>query len=76
MSDFTISLPASLLQLIEEKAIEMGVDKNILIEKALINYLDELNKNEYIKSFKRMSNDKDLLAISEEVMDEYNLQIE
>jgi metal-responsive CopG/Arc/MetJ family transcriptional regulator len=71
MSDFTISLPSSLLRLLEEKAIEMGVDKNILIEKALNNYLDELNRNEYIKSFKRMRNDKDLLAISEEGMDDY-----
>ncbi|RYM34971.1 ribbon-helix-helix protein, CopG family [Brumimicrobium glaciale] len=71
MSDFTISLPSSLLRLLEEKAIEMGVDKNILIEKALNNYLDELNRKEYIKSFRRMRNDKDLLAISEEGMDDY-----
>lgn len=71
MSDFTISLPVPLFQLLEEKAIEMRVDKNILMEKALINYLDDLNKNEYINSFKRMKNDKDLLAISEEGMDEY-----
>lgn len=71
MSDFSISLPDSLLLILEEKAIEMGVDKNVLVEKSLIKYLDELNKEEYIKSFKRMSKDKDLLAFAEEGMNEY-----
>jgi hypothetical protein len=76
MATFTSSLPQSLLQLLEKKAKELNMPKNKLIEKALTIYLDQLNKSAYAQSFQRMSNDKDLLAIAEEGMEDYLSQLE
>ena len=76
MATFTSSLPDHLLQLLENKAKALGMPKNKLIEKALTIYLDQLNKNAYAQSFKRMSNDKDLLSMAEEGMEDYLSQLE
>jgi hypothetical protein len=76
MATFTSSLPKSLLQLLEKKAKELNLPKNKLIERALTIYLDQLNKSAYAQSFQRMANDKDLLAIAEEGMEDYLSQLE
>jgi len=76
MKTFTSSLPSALLQLLDEKAKEFGVPKNKLIEKALSIYLDQLNKSAYAQSFQRMANDKDLLLVAEEGMEDYLSQLE
>ena len=76
MATFTSSLPQDLLLLLEKKAKELGLPKNKLIEKALTIYLDQLNRSAYAQSFKRMSNDKDLLALAEEGMEDYLSQLE
>lgn len=76
MGTFTSSLPDSLLTLLEKKAKELDVPKNSLIEKALSLYLDHLNRAEYIKSYKKMAKDADLLSIAEEGMADYFKQIE
>nr|WP_299205407.1 ribbon-helix-helix domain-containing protein [uncultured Brumimicrobium sp.] len=76
MATFTSSLPQSLLQLLDEKAKELGVPKNKLIEKALTIYLDQLNKAAYAKSFQRLAQDEDLIALAEEGMEDYLSQLE
>lgn len=76
MATFTSSLPDHLLQLLEKKAKALGMPKNKLIEKALTIYLDQLNKNAYAQSFKRMTNDKNLLTMAEEGMEDYLSQLE
>lgn len=76
MTTFTSTLPDDLMALLTEKAKELSVPKNKLIEKALRIYLDQLNKASYIKSFKKMAEDKDLLLIAEEGMSDYLTQIE
>ena len=63
MATFTSSLPNDLLKLLEQKAKELGVPKNKLIEKALSIYLDQLNRAAYVKSYKRMGDDEDLTQI-------------
>lgn len=75
MATFTSSLPDQLLALLDEKAKEMALPKNKLIERALSIYLDQLNKAEYIKSYKRMSDDTDLMTIAEEGMRDYFKQL-
>ena len=62
--------------LLNEKAAELSIPKNKLIEKALCIYLDQLNKAPYIKSFKKTAEDKDVLSIAEEGMSDYLTQIE
>lgn len=76
MSVFTSTLPDDLLQLLSEQAAKLSVPKNKLIEKALRIYLDQLNRAEYVRSYKRMADDEDILLLAEEGMAEYLKQLE
>lgn len=75
MATFTSSLPDSLLNLLEEKSKELALPKNKLIERALSLYLDQLNKAEYLKSYRRMSDDVDLLNLADEGLADYYKQL-
>lgn len=75
MATFTSSLPENLLKLLEEKAKQFSVPKNKLIERALSLYLDQLNRAEYLKSYRKMAADADLLTIAEEGMADYLSQL-
>lgn len=75
MTTFTSSLPEELLHLLEEKAKELSLPKNKLIERALSLYLDHLNRAAYIRSYKKMAKDADLLMIVEEGMTDYFKQL-
>lgn len=46
-----------------------------MIEKALRIYLDQINKAEYIKSYKEAFNDDNILNIAEEGMEDYLNQL-
>jgi predicted transcriptional regulator len=76
MTTFTSSLPDDLLRQLEEISKSMKLPKNRLIEKALRIYLDQLNKAEYIKSYKQLADDTDILQIAEEGMEEYMSQLD
>ena len=75
MSTFTSTLPNSLLDLLNKKAKELNVPKNKLIEKALRVYLTQLNKAEYVRSYKQMAEDTDILQVAEEGMSDYLSQL-
>jgi len=75
MTTFTSSLPDKLLKRLDKAAKMLSLPKNRLIEKALEIYLEQLNRAEYIKSFKRAAQDEDIMAIAEEGMTEYLSQI-
>lgn len=75
MATFTSSLPDHLIMLLNQKAQELSMPKNKLIEKALTIYLDQLNKAAYIKSYKQMADDEDVLNIAEEGMADYLTQL-
>ncbi len=75
MSTFTSSLPDELLKKLTDVANALAMPKNKLIEKALRIYLDQLNKAAYIKSYKQMGDDTDVLLLAEEGMEEYFMQI-
>lgn len=75
MATFTSTLPNSLLELLNKKAKELNMPKNKLIEKALQIYLTHLNKAEYIRSYKQMATDTDILQIAEEGMSDYLTQL-
>lgn len=76
MSTFTSSLPKELLSMLDEMAKKLSLPKNKLIERALRIYLDQLNRAEYVKSYKTMSNDTDILNLAEEGMEDYMRQLE
>jgi predicted transcriptional regulator len=75
MSTFTSSLPDDLLQSLAQKAKELSVPKNTLIERALRIYLEQLNRAAYVKSYKQMAADTDLQILAEEGMAEYLSQL-
>jgi len=76
MSTFTSSLPDDLLQSLAQKAKELSVPKNTLIERALRIYLEQLNRAAYVKSYKQMAADTDLQMLAEEGMAEYLSQLD
>ncbi|MBP7511985.1 MAG: ribbon-helix-helix domain-containing protein [Bacteroidia bacterium] len=71
MSTFTSTLPDDLLKRLNEVAQNLSMPKNKLIEKALRIYLDQLNRAEYVKSYKQMAEDTDILQLAEEGMADY-----
>jgi hypothetical protein len=75
MTTFTSTLPNALLELLNKKAEELKMPKNKLIEKALSIYLTQLNKAEYVRSYKQMAQDADVLQMAEEGMSEYLTQL-
>jgi hypothetical protein len=76
MSTFTSTLPEKLLLQLSEHAKRLAVPKNKLIEKALEIYLDQLNRAEYVRSYKQMAEDTNLLQMAEEGMTDYLKQLE
>lgn len=75
MTTFTSTLPEDLFSLLNQKAKELNMPKNKLIEKALSLYLKQLEKAEYVKSYKRMANDVDVLLMVEEGMADYFIHL-
>ena len=76
MSTFTSSLPDDLLQQLDRMSKALKLPKNKLMEKALRIYLDQLNKAEYVKSYKQLADDVDTLQLAEEGMADYLAQLE
>ena len=75
MTTFTSTLPEELFVLLKEKADKFSIPMNKLIEKALRIYLDQLNRAEYVKSYKEAARDQDIMAIAEEGMEDYLKQL-
>jgi len=71
MTTFTSSLPDSLLVKLTKIAKELKLPKNKLIETALELYLDQLERAKYIKSYKKASEDIEIMAVAEEGMQYY-----
>ena len=76
MSTFTSTLPDSLLQQLNDTAKSLKLPKNKLIERALVIYLDQIKRAEYVKSYKLAGQDDDIMAIAEGGMTDYFLQLE
>ena len=76
MATFTSSLPDDVLQQLDQLSKALQLPKNKLMEKALRVYMDQLNKAEYIKSYKQLAEDRDVLQIAEEGMADYLDQLE
>jgi hypothetical protein len=76
MTTFTSTLPDNLLAQLDSYAKKLKIPKNRLIQKALSVYLEQLERAEYIRSFKKYKGDDDILLIAEEGMTDYLKQIE
>ncbi|MGB1231419.1 MAG: ribbon-helix-helix domain-containing protein [Winogradskyella sp.] len=71
MATFTSSLPDPLLDKLSNIAKELQLPKNRLIEKALELYLDQLERAQYVKSYKMAGEDIDIMKVAEEGMTDY-----
>ena len=76
MTTFTSTLPDEILKQLSEQAKKLAVPKNKIIERALSIYLDQLNKAEYIKSYRQAAGDADIITMAEEGMEDYLEQLE
>jgi len=76
MTTFTSSLPDDLLQSLNALAGKLSIPKNKIIEKALRIYIDQINRAEYVQSFKNAANDNDVLNMAEEGMEDYFKQLD
>lgn len=68
---YTSTIPKDLLAMLNRYSELFEIPKNKLIEKALRLYFDELKKAEYIKSFKKASEDGEMLTMAEEGLEDY-----
>lgn len=71
MTTYTSSLPKPLLEKLKATAEKLNLPKNKIIERALEIYLDQINRAEYVKSYKLAGKDDEIMAIAEEGMAEY-----
>lgn len=55
---------------------KLQLPKNKLIQKALTLYLDQLERAEYIHSFRKYKNEEDILLIADEGMEDYYKQLD
>ncbi len=76
MTTITTTLPEDVLDMLKKQAAKLSVPKNKIIEKALRIYLDQLNRAEYVKSYKRAAQDAEIMSIAEEGMEDYLKQLE
>jgi len=76
MTTFTTTLPEDILEKLKKQSLKLSVPRNRIIEKALRIYLDQLNRAEYIRSYKEAAKDMDIMNIAEEGMGKYLKQIE
>ena len=75
MTTFTSSLPEELLTRLSDAATRLRLPKNKIIEKALLIYLDQLNRAEYARSFRQAQSDTGILSMAEEGMETYLKQL-
>lgn len=76
MTTFTSTLPDDVLNQLGKMANKLAIPKNKIIENALRIYLDQLNRAEYVKSYKQAANDLNIIELAEEGMAEYLNQLD
>jgi len=69
--NFTSSLPADLLQILDSYAQKFKVPKNRIMEQALRAYFERLKQAEYVRSFKKAAGDIEMQTLAEEGLDDY-----
>lgn len=76
MTTFTSTLPESLMEQLNAYSKKLKMPKNKLIQRALVLYLEQLERAEYIRSFRKYKEDVDILNIAEEGIEDYYRQLD
>ena len=72
---YTSTLPSVVMEEVVEYAKKKKISKNKVIELAVKKLLDEEIRRELIESFKKISNDPDMIEMAEWGMDDYMEQL-
>ena len=75
MPNFTSSLPEKTLKQLAIASKKMKLSKNKIIDIALNLYLEQLEKEIYIASFKKLYSDKEMKDLANEDMEEYDSEL-
>ncbi|MCB0634694.1 MAG: hypothetical protein R2824_09105 [Saprospiraceae bacterium] len=70
-SAFTSTLPTDLLEQLTEYSKKLNLPKNKIIEWSLRQYLENLKRAEYIRSFQRASQDAEQKELAEMGLEDY-----
>jgi hypothetical protein len=69
--NYTSTLPAEMLEMLDAYAVKFKVPKNRIIENSLKAYFERLKRAEYIRSFKKAAGDPDVVDMAEEGLEDY-----
>ena len=69
--NYTSSLPADLLEMLEHYAVRFKVPKNRIIENSLKAYFENLKRAEYIRSFRKAAGDSEIIDMAEDGLEDY-----
>ena len=69
--NYTSSLPAELIEMLDAYAKKFRLPKNRIMEQALRAYFKKLKKAEYAHSFRKAADDKEMLSMAEEGIEDY-----
>jgi len=72
---FTTTISPALMLWLNEYSKEKKITKRLVIEQALKIYKNNIMKKELEESFKRASQDEEIIKMSEENMDDYTEQL-
>lgn len=75
MVKYTLSLTEDTFEKLNEMANRFQIHKNELINKALVNYLEVLDQQMFIASFREMVGDKEMVVLAEEGISDYLYQL-
>lgn len=75
MPTFTSSLPKEVLDRLSNLSSKLNVPKNKIINIALDQYLEQLERRLYHKSYRNIADDPEILDIAEEGMEDYVNQL-
>jgi len=69
--NLTTSLPAGLVERLNEYSRKFNLPKSQILEKALEAYFERIKKAEYIRSFQRAAGDSEVMLMAEEGLEDY-----
>lgn len=75
MATFTSSLPDKTLEQLSSMAKKLDMPKNQLINQALIKYFFELERQQYIDSFKEVACDDEMHELADKGLGDYLEQL-
>lgn len=69
--NYTSSLPAELIEMLDAYAKKFRLPKNRIMEQALRTYFEKLKKAEYAHSFRNAAADEEMVSMAEEGLEDY-----